>query len=412
MPDGHDHPFDHDPDHHGHDHALEVIEEPLDPANQSLADALRASFRVLKWVMLFLLIAFVFSGMVRVDNKEVVVLSRFGRQHGAPLEPGLHFALPYPIDSTVRVPTSARTIEVDAFWLRLSDADKTKPLDSLSARGGGLDPAVDGALLTGDRAIMHLLLEATYRVTDANAFVRNVKETEPFLQTIIQQAAIAEAARTTADVVWKKPGLLAAAIGKRVQERLNALESGITIDNMAADASHYPLQVKDDFIRVSEAENGMLQAIQDANKKWEEKVKGVAGPAWEELMQLIGRLDGATDAEREKILQQINTALTTQATGEASSRIQKARAESDRIVADAVARSERFKALLEAYRKNPELVRQRLRQDVISQVFTPAGISRWVLPEGVRNIWLNKDPDEIRAQAEAAIRAKAEGANR
>ena len=150
------------PDQAGHDddheHPLTVIEEPLDPANQSLADALRLSFRVLKLVMFLLIIAFLLSGIFMVDQKEVVVVSRFGRPVGDPRKPGLNFAWPYPIDALIKVPTSLQTQRVDAFWLKLSEKDRTRNLSEVQARGRGLEPGVDGALITGDRALMHLLL--------------------------------------------------------------------------------------------------------------------------------------------------------------------------------------------------------------------------------------------------------------
>ena len=42
-------------DHHAHRN-LGVVEEPLDAAGQSLADALQSSFRVLKWIMAILVV--------------------------------------------------------------------------------------------------------------------------------------------------------------------------------------------------------------------------------------------------------------------------------------------------------------------------------------------------------------------
>jgi modulator of FtsH protease HflK len=409
LSDPHQHPFDDLMHDHGHaDHAPAVTEEPLDPANQSLADALRASFRVLKIVMFVVAILFICSGMVRVDNKEVVVKTRFGKTVDQPLQPGLHWAWPYPIEATVRVPTASRKMYVDAFWLKLSDAEKSKNLDELSARSGGLDPGVDGALLTGDRAIMHLLLQVQYKVTDATAFVKNVRDTEQLLNTVIQECSVAETARSTVDIVWKDPASLAGLIQKRAQQKLNSLDSGITLDNVAAEKSHYPLQVKDDFLAVQDAENRMRSAIQEANKVWEEKVKGAAGPAWEPLRKLIGQLDTADAGQRDEILRQIDKTLTEQAQGEASARIQRARAESDKIVADTVAEVQRFRALLVEYHKHPDLVRERLTQDMMAEIFSKPGVSRWVLPKGNRNIWLNKDPLEIRQREIEDITKKAE----
>ena len=53
--------------------------ERLDAAQQSLADALRTSFSLLKWVMLVLLVIYLFSGWFSVDAQHRAVRLRFGQ---------------------------------------------------------------------------------------------------------------------------------------------------------------------------------------------------------------------------------------------------------------------------------------------------------------------------------------------
>ena len=64
----------------------------LDAAHQSLADALRVSFWVLKLAMLLLVVVYLFSGVFNVREQEIAVCLRFGRIVGSPgqqvLEPG------------------------------------------------------------------------------------------------------------------------------------------------------------------------------------------------------------------------------------------------------------------------------------------------------------------------------------
>ena len=90
-----------------------MIEEPLDPANQSLSDALRLSFRCLKLVMFFLIIGFMLSGLVCVETGEVVLVTRMGRMDGEPRKPGLSWAWPYPIGEKTRISTTLRNLSVD-----------------------------------------------------------------------------------------------------------------------------------------------------------------------------------------------------------------------------------------------------------------------------------------------------------
>ena len=401
----HQHPHHHDED----DHAIQVIEEPLDPASQSLSDAMRASFRVLKIVMVVVVILFLFSGVIMVDEKEVVVLSRFGKlvNENRPLDPGLHLAFPYPIDDVVRVFTADQTIEVDAFWLKLTDAEKLKDLSDLSSRSGGLDPATHGALLTGDRAIMHLRFTAQYRIEGPIKFVKNVSDKDALLQTVLMRAAIAEAARTTANVIWRQPTVLADAIRSRGQKALDEADCGITLKNVVADESHYPLQTSGAFIAVSTAVQRRHELIRGALTEREKTLKGAAGSAWEEIHNEIDKLDALEDGpRRDAVMGSIRQRLVSEATGKAGERIRQAEGRRDRIVADARGREVKFKALLAEYRLSPELVRERELQIMLKDLFGRIGVSKWIVPQGQKVIYLSMDPQETREREREMMKLK------
>lgn len=395
-------------DGHDHDHALHVLdEEPLDPASESLSNALRASFRVLKFVMLIVAVLFLLSGVKRVDTREVAIKTTFGRQDGT-LGPGLQWALPYPIQDIIRVSTITKSLPVDAFWLRLSDADKTKQLSELYPRGSGLDPAVDGALLTGDRGMMHLLCRVLYNIRDASLYVTNVTDEEALIRMVVQNAAVAESARTTADVVLKDPKELARQIQIRAQAHLDELGSGIAIQDVLADKSYYPLQVKEDFLAVSSAENKQRELIQNALAERSKKLNGVAGEAWEPLYEQIQRLEQIeSSAQRDEVLATIGQILTQDATGEAGGKIKLAEQERERIVAHVLGEIEPFKAWLEAWKRDPQLVEQQLRQKMLGDLFSQVGVSKWFLPVGDKNIvlWLNADPIEARERVREELKS-------
>lgn len=395
-----------------HGAPLSTIEEPLDPANQSLADALRLSFWVLKFVMVALVIIYLFTGAVTVDEKEVVVLTRFGKQVGAPLKPGLHFALPWPIHEKTSVSTAQKRQSVYAFWLRIADKDKTKELSQLEPRGKNLDPATDGALLTGDRAIMHLLFRAEYRIISATSYVMNIedeKREQELLQVTLRNAAVAETARSTADLVWKDASSLASRIKTRAQKRLDLLDSGIVLDDVIADKSYFPLQTKHEFLLVSNAENRKRELINEADSERTRMLLGVAGPAWVDLSNLIDRLDQVAEGpQRDAVIRQIEEILLKQAAGDAGRKIELARRDRAKIISDAKAEARRFEAALEEYRRNPELVYKRLRQQMRNKVFQASGVVRWLLPAGEKDIglWLGLDPAQIRQAQRERIEKK------
>jgi modulator of FtsH protease HflK len=77
-------------------------ETPIDAGSQALSEALRSSFGIIKGIMVLLVIVFLGSGFFTVGPQEQAVIIRLGKPIGegekALLGPGLHWALPYPID--------------------------------------------------------------------------------------------------------------------------------------------------------------------------------------------------------------------------------------------------------------------------------------------------------------------------
>jgi regulator of protease activity HflC (stomatin/prohibitin superfamily) len=410
--DDHEHGSHDEHDHHAH--ALNVIEEPLDPASQSLSDALKASFRVLKAIMLVVVVLFLLSGVFSVGTNEQVIVLRFGEPRPHPYGPGLQFAWPYPIDQKIRVHTGAQTMQVSTFWLNESAAEKDKPLNQREPRGQRLDPATDGALLTGDRGIVHVQFSARYQITDPTAFVQNVADADALLRSALQNAAIAEAAGSTTDDLLKLSkgrGETVSRLRERAQESLAHIDSGITLLDVTVDKSHYPLQTKDAFVKVSTAENEKQAAIQAAVSEQTKELNGVAGEAWKKLYEQIQKLDQKKDAaQRQEVVNEINRILVQDAQGEAGGKIRMAQSRKQEVIARAEAEKVGFEAIVNApeYQRNPELVLQQFRQKAVAEMLAQKGVSKWLLPAGAKQImlWLNKDPVQAKQAEIEAIRNK------
>lgn len=389
-------------------------EAPLDAANQSLSDALQASFWVLKIVMLFVVGVFLFSGVFMVDEREVAVLTTFGKPKGEVRKPGLHWAWPYPIDEVIRVSTTSREVEVFDFWLKLNETEKHKARDQLRAKTSGLNPAVDGALITADQAIMHASFWVQYTVPPENAidYVANVEDDKALVKTVIKQAAVAEAARTAADVVWRHPTHLAHAVRLRAQRHLDEeLNAGILLEDVAIPESHYPLQAAPQFLAVNNAESRKRELINEAQAERERLLNGIAGTAWEKIHAEIEKLDLVeNDQEREEIIGTIRTLMANEATGEVGGKIRLAQRDRERIINDTLVEVRQFEAVLDQYRRNPDLVRLQLNQAMRQRLFTNEEVIKWVLPPGSKQLvfWLNKDPKET-AEAERTRMEKITG---
>ena len=115
----------HEHDHHDHAHGPSASAPapmtPDDAGSQALAEALRSSFAIVKFIMLLLIVLFFVSGIFQVGPQEKAVILRFGKPVGegekALLGSGLHWSFPYPIDEVVKIPiTEVQKVTSTVGW--------------------------------------------------------------------------------------------------------------------------------------------------------------------------------------------------------------------------------------------------------------------------------------------------------
>ena len=232
------------------------------------------------------------------------------------------------------------------------------------------------------------------------------------MRAILREAAVAEAARSTADTIWSSPRQVTDGVRTRAQAALDALQAGITIEYVLADKSYFPLQAKDEFLRVQDAANKAREMINAAEAEREKKLVGAAGPAWQEIYTKITLLDNAEDGpQREQLMAQIAELLRTRASGVAGGRVKLALRDQARVLDDTLKEVERFNSWLAEYRQRPELTRLRLGQEVLNKLYASQDIVKWVLPAGQKQvgIWLNKDPKEAADAEKARVAATGAG---
>jgi len=206
--------------HHDHDHEREEFEQPLDAANQSLSDALRASFGILKGIMLVLVGLYLFSNVRGIESHEEALILRLGKLHRVVDEPGLVWAWPYPIDEIVRLPTKkSNLVTVDSHTFRRRPQDEGKPLSMISPSGSGLNPEFDFALLTADAGLVHVRWNISYKISDVEGNVsriagatlvgqaaptRQIEAAEALLETLVENVGIHVALHLTAEEVIRE----------------------------------------------------------------------------------------------------------------------------------------------------------------------------------------------------------------
>lgn len=240
--------------------------DALGAGQQALNDALRTSFRVLRWVMLFLLIAYSLSGFYSVREHEVAMTVVFGRVTGHGDRrikgPGLRLTWPRPIARVIKVPAArVHTVDNTTFWFERSDL----PFEAAPPPPATLHPVRDGYALTGDANILHVHCAAHYTINDPERYVFAVVDPHGIVDAELQRAVISTANHFSVDAALRTDlARFRMEIERRLRQRCDDLNLGLVIERVELMGVAPPLQVGEAFASVVQAEQQRSRMIGEA----------------------------------------------------------------------------------------------------------------------------------------------------
>lgn len=227
-----------------------------DTAASALEDAVGLAFQVLKLVMVLLVVAFVGSGLFTVAPHERAFVVRLGQLDPTPREPGAHLAWPV-VDEVIRVDVGRAARHVtDAFDLARRPRDlAAEAQGGRITRGGGVDPAREGYLVTGDANLVHATLAARVIVTSPLRSLVTFEDGAAAIQALLERAAVHTAAgREVDDLLGAGKGGFMEALRRDLQDALDALDAGLTVQGIELERDLVPPpQARDAFEAVSAA---------------------------------------------------------------------------------------------------------------------------------------------------------------
>jgi membrane protease subunit HflK len=268
---------------------------------------------------------FIFSGFSQVPADSVGVLTRFGKYIDT-VQPGLRFKFPLGIDQLDIVPVKRQMkLEFGSTENASAASGYTNP-DQKSE-----EPEAERSMVTGDLNMALVEWVVQYRIEDAKAYLFNAREPGSTARDAAESAVREVVGDRTVDEVLT--------VGRQEIEaeslsRLSALAVryglGITINQVQLKGVHPPLAVQASFNEVNQAQQEREQAINMANGEYNKAVPRTKGMAAQRI---------------------------TEAEGYALKRVNEARGDADK-----------FTAQLTEYLKAPEVTRQRLYLEAMSEV--------------------------------------------
>jgi len=278
-------------------------EQDLDAAQQSLSDALRVSFTLLKGLMILLLVVYIFSGVFRVEENEIGVRYRFGERVDTH-QRGWHLGWPFPIDQVVVVPLNQQTVRLnESFWY--NNPEDLAPEQLASKQ---LNPLEDSFLITGDGNVVHVQFEIKYVIKPSAVedYLRNVGSLEranQLVQTAAERGMIHSVATANIEDIIIKGSFDRDDIAFRMQQVLDEVESGITVQDVLIDNNNQsmPTQVRQAYTGVTQAQADKVRTIQEARRAFDETLGQTAGGAHPELLTMVRAYEAALSNEQDEL---------------------------------------------------------------------------------------------------------------
>jgi membrane protease subunit HflK len=269
-----------------------------------------------------------------VQPEERAVVKRFGAVIGT-TDPGLHFKLPFGIDSVQHVAT-ARVLK-EEFGFRTAAVGEP-------SRYVGREFPDESLMLSGDLNIIDVEWVVQYRIADPIKFLYSMREPTRTLrdlsESVMRRAAgnhLGSEILTTARVE------IANTTREEIQAAMDLYETGIHVVTVELQNVVPPQAVQPAFNQVNEARQEQERMINEATKRANEAIPRAKG----EANRVIAEAQGYA-AER-----------TNQALGEAA----------------------RFRSILAEYKEAPEVTRRRMYLETLSTVLPQIG-SVLVIQEG------------------------------
>jgi len=306
-----------------------------DAGSQALAEALRSSFTIVKFVMVVLVAVFLFSGFFTVGQQEKAVILRFGRPVGegekALLGAGLHWSFPYPIDDVVKIPiTEIQNTTSTVGWYAVTPEEELAGTEPTA--GPSLNPAVDGYLITADNNIVHSRATLYYRIEDPIRYVFEFVDASNAVQNALNNALLYTAARFKVDdILYRDVAGFKDEMRRRVVKLVDEEQLGVVVDHCEV-RSQPPRQLRGAFDKVTTARENRNKVLNEA-RSYENEVLSKGG-------------------------------------AQASSITNEAAAARARLVESIAAEAKRFNDLRPKYEGNPDLFAQAQLVSTMNRVLT------------------------------------------
>ncbi len=262
-------------------------------------------------------VVWLLSGIYIVDPAERGVVTQFGA-YVEETTAGPHWHIPYPIESV-------RIVNVDQI--------RTAEIGYRSDNNRNSSVPTESLMLTKDENIVDLKIAVQYQVASAHNYLFDVSDPDLTLRAVIESTLREVVGQNTMDfVLTEGRNEVVSRVQSLTQELLATYKTGLIVTSVNLQDAQPPEQVQSAFADVVKAREDRERVINEA--------------------------------------QAYSNEILPRSRGLAARQLEEASAYHDRVIAEATGEASRFTSIVKEYKKAPEVTRNRLYIDAVSEVLS------------------------------------------
>jgi len=311
-----------------------------------MKNAILSSKRFIFYILIVLILLYIASGIYSIPQTQVGIHQRFGRIINPNVKPGIHYALPWPIDKVDKVSVMiVQRILIDDFSSNLEQGSTPYAFYKMT----GLTPNC----ISGDNNIVNIICAIQYSVSNPVDYLFRIKDNERLLRDIVCNSIIkCLAALQVDEILTYGKRKIENILKTQTQKKLDSLNFGLIISFVELRDVRPPGTVQGAFDDVINAKIDRRKIVSQAESRRNERLP--------------------------------------QANATATKIIEKAKTYKVEKISAAHGETQRFGKQLEAYREMKKVTKKRLYFEFVKQVFPDIEKVYIVDKEG------NKNPAKIK----------------
>ncbi|MBN2009253.1 FtsH protease activity modulator HflK [candidate division KSB1 bacterium] len=241
---------------------------------------------IISVAIIVILAIFIFSSFYTIKTDEIGVIKRFGKYLNT-ANPGLHFKLPFGIDTIIKLKGSNFIFPVEFGYRTVRPG-----VQSEIQKGRRFEQ--ESLMLTGDLNCAVVTWVVQYRITDPANYLFKVRGTprEGPINTFrdVSEAVMRKIVgdHSVDEVIILKRRQIAQQVKEEMQEIFNQYEMGVAVENVELQDVNPPDPVKPSFNEVNASRQEMEKALNQAYEAYNKVIPKAKGEAEKTIKQAEG----------------------------------------------------------------------------------------------------------------------------